>query len=74
MYTLEQCMDLERGPDDRAVLLLASQGFMANNPLAPSIVVSFDTLDFFRLLRLRKPSFSVEAFAKVLCDLYSVSI
>lgn len=48
-------------------------GYLGNVPLNPSIAVSFKTLEMYRRIQLRKPSFSVEAFAKVTCDLYSVS-
>ncbi|KAH7904203.1 hypothetical protein BJ138DRAFT_1239965, partial [Hygrophoropsis aurantiaca] len=38
----------------------------------PSLAFSLPTLELYRRIRLRKPSFSVEAFAKVLCDLYGI--
>ena len=45
-----------------------------NKPLNPSLAISIRMLELYRRLRLQKPSFSVEAFAKVVCDLYSVSL
>lgn len=45
---------------------------MGNGPINPSIAISLKTLDLYRIIRQRKPSFSFEAFAKVLCDLYTV--
>lgn len=52
---------------------LVSQGLIGNAPLNPGTAISIKTLELYRRLRLRKPSFSVEAFAKVICDFYSVS-
>ena len=45
-----------------------------NKPLNPSLAISIRMLELYRRLRLQKPSFSVEVFAKVVCDLYSVSL
>ncbi|KAG2101883.1 uncharacterized protein F5147DRAFT_746939 [Suillus discolor] len=41
-------------------------------PHNPSIAVSLRTLEHYCLIRLRKPSFSIEAFSKVICDSYSI--
>ncbi|KAG1852587.1 hypothetical protein C8R48DRAFT_749778 [Suillus tomentosus] len=51
---------------------LIQYGYLGNVPYSPSIATSLRTLEHFRLLRLRKPSFSVEAFAKVMCDSYGI--
>ncbi|KAG1783675.1 hypothetical protein EV702DRAFT_1040208 [Suillus placidus] len=44
--------------------------YLGHVPHALSLAFSLHTLEHFRLLRARKPSFSIEAFAKVLCDSY----
>ncbi|KAF9231234.1 hypothetical protein BU15DRAFT_90967 [Melanogaster broomeanus] len=51
---------------------LVQAGFLGNSPINPSISVSFRTLEHYHFLCLWKPSFSVEAFAKVLCDSYQM--
>ncbi|KAG2156989.1 hypothetical protein DEU56DRAFT_905664 [Suillus clintonianus] len=51
---------------------LMSRGYIGNAPHQPSFAVAIRTLELFRLLWLRKPSLSVEAFAKVICDTYAV--
>lgn len=53
---------------------LAQHGYICNSPVSPSFAVSVKTLELYRRLRMRKPSFSAEAFAKVICDLHSVSL
>lgn len=52
---------------------LMAQGWVSKTPEHPSVAVSIATLDLFHRLRQRKPSFSVEAFTKVVCDYYMVS-
>ena len=51
---------------------LVKNGYLGNTPMTPSLAISLKTLELFRRIRLRKSSFSAEAYAKVLCDLYSV--
>lgn len=51
---------------------LIRAGFLSHVPVSPSVAISLRTLEHFRLLRLRKPSFSVEAYVKVICDSYKV--
>lgn len=52
---------------------LVSAGYLGTSPLHPELAVSFKTLELFRCLKLFKPSFSTEAFTKLLCYLYYVS-
>ncbi|KAG1888306.1 hypothetical protein F4604DRAFT_1877422 [Suillus subluteus] len=49
---------------------LVLNGYIGASPLSPTIAMSLSTLELYHRIRLRKPSFSVEAFAKVVCDLY----
>ncbi|KAG1835645.1 hypothetical protein EV424DRAFT_1468103 [Suillus variegatus] len=51
---------------------LIRAGFLSHVPVSPSVAISLRTLEHFRLLRLHKPSFSVEAYVKVICDSYKV--
>ena len=57
-----------------AVKALMIQGYLATSPVDPTLAISIKTLELFRRLRCRKASLSVEAYAKVLCDLYAVRI
>ena len=58
--------------EDTTASALAELGFVGNVPFKPTFAVSIKTLDMYQVLRRRKPSLSVEAFAKVICDLYLV--
>jgi hypothetical protein len=49
-----------------------SNGFMSPVPDTPSLAISLTTLELYRRLRLRQPSFGIQAFTKVVCDLYEV--
>ncbi|KAH9846929.1 hypothetical protein C2E23DRAFT_872057 [Lenzites betulinus] len=72
MYTLLKTASVRREASDITIVVLAEQGYLAASPTSPTLAITFKTLEHFRLLRLRKPSFSVEAFAKVLCDSYAL--
>lgn len=73
IYTLASTVHITRGTDSISPLdALILHGYLGNSPISPNVAVSVKTLELFRRLRLRKASFSVEAFAKVICDLYSV--
>ena len=73
--TLEWSAHIPCGEESGSPLeALALSGYLGNKPLNPSLAISIRTLELYRRLRLRKPSFSVEAFTKVVCDLYSVSL
>lgn len=54
-----------------AVALVLS-GYLGTSPLQPDSAISIPTLELYRRIRLRKPSFSPQAFAHVICDLYGV--
>ncbi|KAI0676054.1 hypothetical protein C8Q78DRAFT_1074995 [Trametes maxima] len=72
IYTLQTTVTISRTGSQTAVVALAEQGYMATTPISPSLAISFRTLELFRLIRLRKPSFSTEAFAKLVCDCYAL--
>jgi hypothetical protein len=48
-------------------------GYLATTPVSPSMAISISTLELYRRIRLRQPSFSFQGFAKVICDLYSLT-
>ena len=72
IYTLQRNRNIHRTSEMKTAVALMSHGLLSNVPLLPSIALSLSTLELYRRLRLWKPSFSVEAFAKVVCDLYMV--
>ncbi|EIW74685.1 hypothetical protein CONPUDRAFT_159976 [Coniophora puteana RWD-64-598 SS2] len=70
IYTLSSIAHVPRLGTERTAEALVSAGYLGATPEKPTIAFSLPTLELFRRLRLRKPSFSVEAFAKVICDFY----
>ena len=51
---------------------LVRQGLMPCAPSGPSIAVSVRTLEIFRIANLRSPHFTINSFAKTICDLHTV--
>ena len=75
IYMLEWGAHIPHGEESELPLeALALSRYLGNKPLNPSLAISIRTLDLYRRLRLRKPSFSVKAFTNVVCDLYLVSL
>jgi hypothetical protein len=75
IYTLNTRASISRSSDCESVAeALVLNGYLGTSPLNPLLAISLKTLDLYHKIRIRKPSFSVEAFAKVICDLYTVSI
>ena len=72
IYTLEKSVDILFSDQELPIQALVKNGYLGNTPSTPSLAISLRTLELFRRIRLRKSSFSVEAFAKVVCDLYTV--
>ena len=73
LYTLTTSIFVPHTSSMTAAEALILQGYLATSPVDPTLAISIKTLELFRRLRCRKASLSVEAFAKVLCDLYAVS-
>jgi hypothetical protein len=75
LFTLDPTVCIHRSRDCISTArVIVKQGFLGNSPVSPSAAISLKTLELFRRIRLRKGSFSVEAFAKVICDFYMVSL
>jgi hypothetical protein len=74
LYTLSTSINVPRTASMTAPEALMFQGYMATSPISPSLAISIKTLELLRVLRMRKASLSVEAYAKVLSDLYGVSV
>ena len=74
IYTLDASVVIPCSGEELPIQALVKEGYLGNSPATPSVAISLRTLELFRRIRLRKSSFSVEAFAKVICDLYTVSL
>lgn len=72
VHTLAREATISRGEETKAAVALVYAGYLGTSPELPSLAVSLKTLELYYTLRLFKPSFSVEAFAKTACHLYSV--
>ena len=72
IYTLTIKKTFARGDHQRTPVAIAESGYVAVSPISPSLAISFKTLELFHRLRRRKPSYSIEAFTKTICDLYGV--
>jgi len=46
---------------------------MPCSPLVPSVVITIDVLELYRVANLRSPHLSIQPFVKTLCDLHGVS-
>ena len=69
IYTLEPLVIIPCSDQELPIQALVKSGYLGNTPMTPSLAISLRTLELFRHIRSRKSSFSVEAFAKVICDL-----
>ncbi|KAG1790328.1 uncharacterized protein HD556DRAFT_1242477, partial [Suillus plorans] len=71
IYTLVTSTYIHSAPTiETPTEALILNGYLGATPHSPTIAISLPTLELYRRLRLRKPSLSVKAFTKVLCDLY----
>ena len=75
LFSLKTQGRVTRRPDsENPALDLMEHGYVAKTPGKPQVAVSVRTLELLFRLRNRKPSFSIEAFTKVICDYYAVSL
>ncbi|KAG6893832.1 hypothetical protein C0992_008499 [Termitomyces sp. T32_za158] len=72
IYTLVDTINIHQTTNTPTAIALVRAGYVGNSPVHPSLAVSIKTLELFRVIRLHRPSFSVEAFAKTLSYLYGV--
>ncbi|KAF8161430.1 hypothetical protein B0H34DRAFT_781939 [Crassisporium funariophilum] len=71
IYTAhDQALIKHSSESDSVARALALQGYTGNTPKQPTLAFAITTLEMFRLIRARKALFSIEAFAKVICDIY----
>jgi hypothetical protein len=52
---------------------LVRQGVIPCSPVSPSVAITIDALEFYRVSYLRNHHCSIQAFVKTLCDLHMVS-
>ncbi|KAI0343135.1 hypothetical protein BDW22DRAFT_1329220 [Trametopsis cervina] len=72
IFTLTDNFTCQRRADSTSPAVdLMRHGFIVKSPTRPIIAVSVSTLELLYRLRQRKPSYSIEAFAKVVCDYYN---
>lgn len=75
LFTLQTEVTIQRPQNSVSpVLDLVKNGYIPKTPTQPKIAVSVKTLQLLYYIRQRKPSFSIEAFAKVVCDAYNVRL
>jgi hypothetical protein len=74
IYTLSTSVKVSSAHEETTASALAGLGFIGNAPFKPSVAVSMKTLELYQTLQRRKPSFSIEAFVKVISDLYLVRL
>jgi hypothetical protein len=73
LKSLARTITILRNADSLSPALnLMRHGYLAKSPARPTVAVSINTLELLYRIRQRKPSFSIEAFAKVVCDHYNV--
>ncbi|GBE88964.1 hypothetical protein SCP_1403720 [Sparassis crispa] len=72
-HSLASSVTISRTKDSKSVAqALVLNGYLRMTPLSPSLAISFKTLEILQCLRLFKASFSIEAFAKLLCHYYKL--
>jgi hypothetical protein len=73
IFSLSHQVTVHRHADSTSPALdLMRSGYLAKSPTRPTIAVAVSTLELLYRLRQRKPLYSIEAFAKVVCDYYKV--
>ncbi|KAG2158579.1 uncharacterized protein EDB93DRAFT_1237923 [Suillus bovinus] len=73
IYTLSNTTHIQHNASVKTTSeALVLNGYIGATPRSPSIAISLHTLELYRRIHLQKPSFSAEAFTKVLCNLYNV--
>lgn len=74
IYTLTRSAMIPRASDSQSPAHdLMKAGYIGSSPQNPGFAVSLTTLELFRVIRLHRASFSIEAFAKTICHFYRVS-
>ncbi|CDO69485.1 hypothetical protein BN946_scf184662.g5 [Trametes cinnabarina] len=72
IYTMTSSLRVLRTLNQSACEALVRRGYLGNSPVNPSLAVSLKTLELLCNLKLVKPSFSFEAYAKLICLIYYI--
>ncbi|EKM49192.1 uncharacterized protein PHACADRAFT_107264 [Phanerochaete carnosa HHB-10118-sp] len=73
LFSLSRSVTILRPPDSVSPALdLMLHGYIAKTPTRPTTAVSIKTIELLYRIRRRKASFSIEAFAKLVCDYYRI--
>ncbi|KAG6895202.1 hypothetical protein C0992_002602 [Termitomyces sp. T32_za158] len=73
LYTLEMHITVHCTEASTSLAAdIVRHGYLGATPESPSIALSLRTLELYHRIRRRKPSFGIEAFTKVLSDLYMI--
>ncbi|KAG1736957.1 hypothetical protein EDB19DRAFT_1989115 [Suillus lakei] len=54
------------------ITALVHQGLMPCSPISPTVGITTEALDLYRVAHLRSPQLSIQAFVKTMCDLHGV--
>lgn len=73
LFDLSRTKTFSLGTAQTVSEALVANGYLGSSPIKPSLAISLRTLELFRCVRLFKSSFSIEAFAKLICHYYLVS-
>ncbi|KAG1775054.1 hypothetical protein EV702DRAFT_1199651 [Suillus placidus] len=52
---------------------IVRQGVMPCSPISPTVGITTEALDLYRVAHLRSPQLSIQAFVKTMCDLHGVA-
>lgn len=75
IFTLTERLTIQRSADSISPAIdLMRHGYLAKTPIRPTVAVAVATLQLLYRLRQCKPSYSIEAFTKVVCDYYNVCL
>lgn len=72
VFTTTRTASISSGTALSPAEALVMNGYVGATPVSPSIAIALPTLELLRRVRLYKASFSLEAFAKLVCYYYSV--
>ncbi|GBE83749.1 hypothetical protein SCP_0508050 [Sparassis crispa] len=72
IYTLTPSVTVPRAANATMAQSLVRNGYLGMTSINPSLAISLKSLELLRALRLFKASFSIEAFAKLLCHYYKL--
>ncbi|KAH9920365.1 uncharacterized protein B0H18DRAFT_881127 [Fomitopsis serialis] len=73
IFTLQTTVTIILDEEASSPRALLRNGYLGTSPIQPTLAISLSTLELFRRIQLFKASFSVEAFAKLMCHYYKIA-